>query len=336
MSFSRVSNDKKQDLDLHHFGGCSLWTVLHYNITTSASFVFQFKKSRTSKCYWHNMCSMSSHHIVYYLQRVSRVLQLQFYSSVHAGRLDQPSSLSSPENHIRRIWIQFDEIRSNLLIPEREIMMKHQWRLWENWEQLIKTSSLNPEISHFTAKSCFSQEKTLDLSHLGTQSYMNHTAYDPLHCQSEDTFIQVLSRVNKVLAADSGGHMSQTDRQLLSEPDEVSKNNFGWVSDHEAAHMRYQTACSWFQSFLQMLNLLTSVMGDLLLTLSRMLRTRAHTSSSACSFRSSALSWFPSADSTSFKILSCHSNRSTCFSRQTSSSPDVRLPANRPKSEWNV
>lgn len=97
-----------------------------------------------------------------------------------------------------------------------------------------------------------------------------------------------------------------------------------------------RTLCSWFQAFLQMLNLPTSAMGDLLLTLSRMLRTRAHASSSACSFRSSALSWFPSADSTSFKILSCHSNRSTCFSRQTSCSPDVRLPANGPKSEFDI
>ncbi len=52
-----------------------------------------------------------------------------------------------------------------------------------------------------------------------------------------------------------------------------------------------------------------------LLTLSRMLRTSVHTSSLEWCFRSSALSRFPLADSTSFKVLSCHSKRSSCFSR---------------------
>lgn len=65
------------------------------------------------------------------------------------------------------------------------------------------------------------------------------------------------------------------------------------------------------------------------LTLSRMLRTRAHTSSSAWCFSSSALSGFPLDESTSFNVLSCHSKRSSCFSRYTSCSPDVRLPAER-------
>lgn len=63
---------------------------------------------------------------------------------------------------------------------------------------------------------------------------------------------------------------------------------------------------------------------DQLLTLSRMLRTRTHTSSSAWCFSISALSGFPLAARTSFKVLSCHSKRSSCFSR---CSPDVRLAA---------
>ncbi len=67
-------------------------------------------------------------------------------------------------------------------------------------------------------------------------------------------------------------------------------------------------------NILRVINKVLSILHDLL-TLSRMLRTRAHTSSLAWSFSSSALSGFPLAESTSFKVLSCHSNRSSCFSR---------------------
>lgn len=129
------------------------WTVLHYAFFSG---LIQENPGHQNA----NMFFVSSYHVCY-LPRVSRVLQLQFYSSVHAGRLNQPSSPFSPENHIFRLWIQFDEIRSNSLIPEREIMMKHQWRLWENWEQLIKTSSLDPGIWIKTGIRCRRLRKRL-------------------------------------------------------------------------------------------------------------------------------------------------------------------------------